>query len=458
MARTVIRGGKRVSSSGVHTGDIAFEKGIITDVAGYIDLKGDDILINAQGYYVLPGLIDGLTFIEFDNGLQQSIDTWESSTRAAAAGGITSVIVPVVKDAKSEWVKVIENTKEATYDAVVDFCFHGILTDYPAKKQNVLAPLSDEHVHSLLLYTSGLLRLNDAQLLRVLREAAEQKILVLLIAENNDLIVDASRHLASQKKQTPEHFPNSHPVEAEWEAIHRVLFFAELSGASVCIVSCTASQSLELVQKARSATQPAIAGSHLHYLLLDAEQYSGERPDHFICAPPLRTSNESAALWEALKTNTLTLITSGSIDYSLRQRADATSLEDMPAGLPTMELMLPLLYTNGIIEKRLALPELVKLLCETPARLFGLDDRKGFLEEGHDADIVLYDPEAVWTVSQKALHHVSDISPFEGLRLEGKVVTTISRGQVISQNGEVVGRRGHGRFLERKPVHLPDLL
>ncbi len=458
MGRTVIRGGTRVTGSGTHTGDIAFENGVITDVAGYIDLKGDDILINAQGYYIFPGVIDALTFIEFDNGKHQSIDDWESSTRAAAAGGVTTVLAPIVKDAETEWDDLLEAMEAATRDAVVDFGYHALLTPHPIKAKNLLASLAEHGISTVLVYTVGPLMLDDAALLALLREAAEHNLLVLVIAENNAIIADAKHRVTSRREARIGMFKETHPVEAEWEATNRVLFLAELAGAAVCFARCTSEHSIELIREAWVNNHPAVAGSHPVYLLLDNGVYDSNTPEQYLTVPPLRSIEEQSALWDAIKTGALTVLTSGSIDFSLRQRRDEASFVDAPMGLPSMELLLPLMYTYGVMEKRIGLNDMVRLLSEIPARVFGLAARKGFLEKGHDADIILYDAEAISTINYKTLHHSSDYSPLDGLRLQGSIVTTISRGVVVSQNGEVIGRRGHGQFLERRPVDIHSLL
>lgn len=460
MARTVIRGGQRVTASGIQTGDIAFEKGIITDVAGYIDLKGDDILINAQGYYVLPGLIDGLTFIEFNDGQHTTIDTWEQSSHAAAAGGITTQVTTVQCDKNQTWEDAVNARQALARDAVTDYTFHGLVTAYPAKKFTSLEKLIEQSIHSVLVHLAGpeSLYLNDAELLRLLRRCAELNLLVLVYAESHVLVADSRGQLQANKEETLKHFPDSHPVEAEWEAINRVLFLADLAGAAICLVAGTTQRSIEMAQQARSQSTMVLCASQPAYLLLDDAAYTGTEPEKYVLAPPLRSVEQQEALWQFLKTPIMSLLVSHSLEHSLRSRTEAQRLEDVPAGLPTSELMLPLLYSEGVLRNRIGLPELVHLMCEAPARLFGLSNRKGQLEEGYDADIVLFDPEEIWTVSLKNLHHASDYNPFEGRRVQGQVATTLSRGEVIFQNGEVVGRRGHGQFVARQPVNIRELL
>jgi dihydropyrimidinase len=241
------------------------------------------------------------------------------------------------------------------------------------------------------------------------------------------------------------------PAVAEQEAVNRVLFLARQANAPVYIVHCSTSHSVELVRQARSSGVQAWCETCPQYLLLDERAYEGDHPEHYILQPPLRAAQEPGNLWGLVQEGAVSVISTDTCDYTLAQKQEFSEFTRTPGGLPGIETLLPLVYTYGVATGQITFPDLVRLLCENPSRLFGIDQRKGFLRTGADADIVLYDPAPETTLRQEATHYLAGYSPYEGTRIRGAVQMTISRGDIIYEQGKISDVVGRGKFVPGEP-------
>jgi len=208
------------------------------------------------------------------------------------------------------------------------------------------------------------------------------------------------------------------------------------------------------VAEARDSGQTVSCETCPQYLLLDNTVYEGPEPWRYVLQPPLRDPEEPDRLWVLVEGGAVDLIATDHCDYTVAQKIAQDDFTQTPGGLPGMETLLPLMLTYGVAGGRLTLPQLAELLSANPARVWGLWPRKGALLPGSDADIVVYDPEPEGVISAESLHHVAGYTPYEGLRLQGRVKATISRGQIICREGQFTGRRGRGRFVAREPFNL----
>lgn len=244
----------------------------------------------------------------------------------------------------------------------------------------------------------------------------------------------------------------------EAEAVGRAIALAEVAGAPLYIVHNSCRAGVELIDRARQRGLPVYGETCPQYLgILDATRYDGPPAEatRFICSPPLRPREEAAHLWEALQSGVLDLVSSDHCPYNLVGGKDrgAQDFTRAPNGLPTIETRLPLIHHEGVRKGRITLSRMVELLATAPARLFGLYPRKGSLEPGADADLVLFDPRRRVTIRHDDLHERVDHTPYEGVEVEGWPVMTIARGEVIWAEGRFQGEPGRGRFLPRPPLY-----
>jgi len=451
-ATLFIKNGTLVTPGGIIKADLLIQGERIKAIGHGLPVADDATVVDAEGCYVLPGVIDAHTHIQLDTGIYQTPDDWFIGTRAAACGGVTTVVDFATQFPGQTLREAVAARLEEAREAVIDYGFHVMVTDLPPGREGELADLVELGTTSVKLYTTY--RPNyyadDATILRLMVACADLGLLPLVHCENDALVTAQTEALVGAGETGWQYHGRSRPGLAEQEAVQRVLFLAEAAGCPVHIVHCSTSRSVALVAEARDSGQAVSCETCPQYLLLDNTAYEGPEPWRYILQPPLRDPEEPDRLWALVEGGAVDLIATDHCDYTKAQKVAQDDFTQTPGGLPGMETLLPLVYTYGVAEGRLTLPRLVGLLSANPARIWGLWPRKGALLPGSDADVVIYDPEPDGLVSAENLHHLAGYTPYEGLRVRGRVRATISRGQVIYREGRFVGRKGRGRFAARK--------
>ncbi len=455
----LIRNGTLVTAEGILRADLRVEGERIAAVGDLLPYPGETV-VDAGGCMVLPGLVDPHVHIALDTGIYRTDDDWLIGTRAAAFGGVTTV-VDFATQFRGQTLEeaLAARLEEAHGKAVVDYALHMMVTDLPPGKEGELGKLRAEGVAGIKLYTTY--RPNyyadDATLLRLMRTAGALGLMTMVHCENDAIVTESIERLKAEGRTSLREHGRSRPPFAEIEAVHRVLFLAAEARAPVYIVHCSTARAVDLIHEAARQGQPAFAETCPQYLLLDETAYEGPHPEWYILQPPLRPAIERAGLWERLHRGWIATIGTDHCDYALRQKTATGSFLTTPGGLPGLETMLPLLYTFGILEGRMEWPDLVRLCATNPAKLFGLYPRKGTLQPGADADLVLYDPEPEEILSASRLHHVAGYTPYEGWRVRGRVRMVMVRGQVVVEEGAFRGTPGWGRFIPAEPFSARTL-
>jgi len=447
----LIRGGTLVLPGSALEADLLVQGERIKAVGRGLPVVHDTVVIEAEGCLVLPGVIDAHVHIALDTGIYRTPDDWFIGTRAAACGGVTAVVDFATQFPGQTLREAVEARLEEAGDAVIDYAFHVMVTDLPPGREGELADLVELGTPSIKLYTTY--RPNyyadDATILRLMEAAADLGVLPLVHCENDDLVTARTEALVEAGQTRWRFHGQSRPALAEQEAIRRVLFLAEAAGCPVHICHCSTARSVALVAEARDDGQEVTCETCPQYLLLDNSVYQGPEPWRYILQPPLRDPEEPDALWSLVEAGAVDLLVTDHCDYTREQKVAADDFTRTPGGLPGLETLLPLAYTYGVAEGRMSLPQMAAMLSTNPARLWGLWPRKGNLLPGADADIVVYDPRPEGTIRAEDLHHLAGYTPYEGMRVQGRVEVTISRGQVIYREGRFLGRKGRGRFIPR---------
>jgi dihydropyrimidinase len=450
-ATMLVKGGTLVTSEGTLEADLLAQGERIKAVGRDLPMANDTLVLDAAGCYVLPGVIDAHTHIALDTGIHRTPDDWFIGTRAAACGGVTTVVDFATQFPGQTLREAVEARLEEAQDAVIDYAFHVMVTDLPPGREGELADLVELGTPSVKLYTTY--RPNyyadDATILRAMETCADLGLRPLVHCENDALVTAQTQALVAAGETGWRYHGCSRPALAEQEAVQRVLFLAEAAGCPVHIVHCSTARSVALVAEARDNGQEATCETCPQYLLLDNTLYEESEPWRTILQPPLRDPEEPERLWALVEAGVVDLIATDHCDYTLDQKIAQDDFTQTPGGLPGLETLLPLLVTFGVDEGRLALSQLVALLSANPARIWGLWPRKGALLPGSDADLVIYDPGPESAVAADNLHQLAGYTPYEGMRVKGRVRATISRGQVIYREGQFVGHRGRGQFVAR---------
>jgi dihydropyrimidinase len=331
-----------------------------------------------------------------------------------------------------------------------------MVTQLSVGREDELQTLIEMGIPSFKVYTTYRPNyyMDDATLFRLMKKAGEIGGLVIVHAENDAIVSEATRHLVNSGQAQWRYHAQGRPAVAEQEAVHRVIFLARHANAPVYIVHCTTSHSVELVRQARTQETSAWCETCPQYLLLDERVYEGDHPEYYILQPPLRAKEEPAKLWSLIQEGAVSVISTDTCDYTLAQKREFQEFTRTPGGLPGIETLLPLIYTYGVETGRLQLTDVARLLCENPSRLFGIDQRKGFIRPGADADIVLYNPKPETMLNQKSTHYLAGYSPYEGMRIRGEVQLTISRGDIIYEQGKITDATRRGKFVPGEPFSI----
>ena len=452
----LITGGLVVTEQGVFPLDVLVRGQRIVALGSHFPTAQVDRVIDAEGCFVLPGVVDPHVHIQLDTGIYQTDDNWEIGTRVAAFGGVTTVIDFATQFPGQDVRQAINaRHEEVGNNAYVDYALHVMLTDLPdddATLQGWMEDLVALGAPSAKVYTTY--RPNyyqdDAALLRVFEAAARARVLVMVHAENDAMVTATTERLVREGKTSLAYHGVARPAFAEAEAVHRVLFLARKTGCPVYIVHCSTDTAVSLVTTARKEGQVAFAETCPQYLLLDESAYRGPHPEWVIMQPPLRSREIVDRQWEHLRAGRVHTIGTDHCDYRLEQKTATGNFTTTPGGIPGLETSLPLMITYGVLRGEISWPALVRMMSANPARLFGLYPRKGALLPGSDADVVVYDPRGTRRILAEEMHGVSGYTPYHGMEVAGRIRLTMVRGRIIVEEGELVGTPGWGVFVPGK--------
>jgi dihydropyrimidinase len=450
----VIRDATLVDESGSYRGSIGIERGKIAAIqASGTGLEGREV-IDAAGKLVMPGIIDVHVHMELPVAGTVSADDFGSGSVAAAFGGVTTFIDFATQSKGESLLKAIERRRKlAESKAAVDFSLHCAITDWTARTRREMGKVVKAGVTSFKLYMAykdrGLMA-DDGMLYECFREAAEYDALVGVHAEN-PFIIDrfTTAAVASGRKGAQLH-GLSRPNFSESEAVQRAIYLASLSDARVHIFHISTREACAIVEEWQLQGYPVTAETCPQFLVLSDRLFRRKNAHLFATCPPLRSDEDAAYLWEALDYGSIQVVATDHCTFTSKQKARwGGDFRKIPCGLPGVETLLPVMFTYGFEAGRISLDTLVQVLSSNPARAFGLYPRKGAMKLGSDADLIVIDPEHEIRVRPQALHMNCDYSPYQGLRLKGFPSTTILRGKVIQRDGDFLGRKGDGIFVER---------
>lgn len=458
----VIRGGTVVTAGEQFRADVAVAGGRIAAVGG--DLQGARTL-DAGGLLVMPGGVDSHCHIEqLQDGGGADEETWESGSRAALAGGTTSVVSFSTQFKGHPIGPSMDEYRRRARKAMVDHAFHQIITDPTDAVLAELPGLVARGVRSFKAFlTYDPLRLDDRQYLRVLAAARRLGCLVTVHCENYDAIAWRTEALLAAGLVAPKYHAWARPPVVEREATHRAIALAELVDTPIQVFHVSCPEAAEEIDRARRRGVKVWGETCPQYFVLGADNMDrpGFEGAKFMCSPAPRDAAATAGLWEAIRLRTLDVVSSDHSGWSFggprgkRVNGTDANFRDIPNGVPGLASRLAILWSEGVGKGHLTPSDFVRLTSTRPAEIFGLHPRKGSLMPGADADIVLWDPAKTVTITNALMQHAIDYTPYEGLEVTGWPVATVLRGDVAMQDGRVTAGPGLGRYL---PVDAYDLI
>jgi dihydropyrimidinase len=416
-------------------------------------------VIEAHGKLVLPGGVDAHCHLDQQSpsGLAHA-DNFYSGTRSAAGGGTTTIIPFANQKPGATLRSIVEAYRaRAAGQAVIDYAFHIIVSD-PTEQvigQELPSLIREGYTSFKVFMSYDALRISDREMLDLLDLARRERALLMVHAENHDCIEWLTDALKREGKTEPAFHAVAHSIPGESEATYRAIGLAEVAHASILIVHVSSARALKEIVRAQRRGVRVFAETCPQYLVLTEGRLAchGFEGAKFVCSPPPRTEADQEALWEGLRAGALNIVSSDHAPYRFDSAAGKKSHgEDAPFdkianGVPGLETRLPLVFSRGVQEGRIDIQQFVALTATNPARLYGLYPRKGTIAVGSDADLAIWDPDLEVEITHSMLHDNMDYTPYEGIKVRGWPVLTLSRGEIVAEAGEVTASAGRGAFL-----------
>jgi dihydropyrimidinase len=451
----LIKKGTLVTPSGPVKGDIFIQNGIIASMGQSLDVPGVDT-IDAGECLLFPGVVDPHVQFEVVHTSVSMTDDFDTGTRAAACGGVTTIIDFADQPKGVDALKYLRERK-AVADAKVnvDYTLHMSITDLSGGTLNEIpAIVREEAIPSFKLYLTYRKMnrmINDGQMFAVMREAASVGGIVGIHGESDSLVEYLTEELIQRGETDPRYFPVSRPDIAEAISVAGAIEIARSTGCDLYVHHVSTALAIDHIARAKREGIRVWAETCPHYLILTDEVYSGEDRFLYIMKPPLRSEKDRERLWVAVQRGEIDTIGTDHCSYLKAQKTRSERFDEVAPGIPGIETLLPVMYTEGVAKGRISLSKLSELLCSNPARVFGLFPKKGSLSIGSDGDVVCFDPHSPWTLKADLLQTHSDFSPFEGMHLAGRVKKTILRGEVVAEDGRYCGSPHGGKFVSGIP-------
>ncbi|WP_137992429.1 dihydropyrimidinase [Streptomyces vilmorinianum] len=457
--RTLIRGGLVVTAADELHADVLIEDGRIAALAAH----GSDAAagwtaertIDATDRYVIPGGVDAHTHMELPFGGTFASDTFETGTQAAAWGGTTTIIDFAVQSVGHSLREGLDAWyAKADGKCAVDYGFHMILSDVNEHTLNEMDRLVQEGVSSFKLFMAypGVFYSDDGQILRAMQRSADNGGLIMMHAENGIAIDVLVEQALARGETDPRYHGEVRKVLLEAEATHRAIQLARVAGAPLYVVHVSADEAVRELAAARDKGLPVFGETCPQYLFLSTDNLA--EPDFegakYVCSTPLRPREHQEALWRGLRTNDLQVVSTDHCPFCFvgQKELGRGDFSRIPNGLPGVENRMDLLH-QAVVDGHISRRRWIEIACATPARMFGLYPQKGTIAPGADADVVIYDPHAVQTLSVETHHMNVDYSAYEGKTVTGQVETVLSRGELVIDQRKFTGRAGHGVFTPR---------
>lgn len=454
----LIKNGRVITAVDDYHADIFIEKETVSVIGEKLTMSADTT-IDASGKLVIPGGVDPHTHLDMPFGGTVSADDFESGTKAAAHGGTTTLIDFAIQTKGESTLAALDTWhKKAEGKTAIDYGFHMIITDLEENRINEMKTLANDGVTSYKLFMAypGVLYVDDGTIYRAMRKAGEDGTIICMHAENGIVIDEIVKEAIKKGHTEPKYHALTRPTRMEAEGVHRAISIAEVAEVPVYIVHLSSADALQQVVLARDRGVHAFAETCPQYLFLDQSYYEkpGFEGAKYVMTPALREKWNQDELWRGLQFGDVQSIATDHCPFCYKDQKELgiNDFSKIPNGAPGIENRMSLVYNGGVVGGRISLNKFVELTSTSAAKTFGLFPKKGTIAIGSDADIVIFDPDRKETISVNNLctHHMRvDYNAYEGVEVQGISETIISRGKVIIDNCDYIGKRGDGQFVKR---------
>lgn len=452
----VITNGKIVSSRGILEKDVRIVKEKIVEI-GLNIAKDEDEIIDAKGYYIMPGAIDVHTHFDCEAGGIVA-DDFRTGTKAAIMGG-TTTIIDFAEQIKGGTLRHALDTwnKKARNKTYTDYSYHMTISDWNDRTSQEMAEMVSEGITSFKMFFAYKdLQVDDGSIYLALKRAKELGVIMGFHCENGDLIEKLREEAILEENIEPIYHMLTRPPSLEKEAVSRLITIAEIIDIPVYIVHLSSKEGYDEIKRGRDRGNKIIAETCTQYLLLNKDCYIPKGEDKFegakyVLSPPLRDIESSKTLWNGLREGEIQIVATDHCAFNYKGQKEL-GLEDftkIPNGGPGVENRFKLIYTYGVKENRIGMEKLVEIISENPARIFGLYPKKGIIKEGSDADIVIFNPEHVSLIEAENQVQNVDYNLYEGFTQYGKFEYIFLRGKMLVRDEKLIVSKPIGKYQRR---------
>ena len=453
---TIIRGGEVFTAGGLRSADVRVVGGGIAEIGtGLAARDANTREIDASGRLVLPGGIDPHVHL---GGVR--MDDYTSGSAAALAGGITTISnFGGVAAGEAPAATVARAAGEIDARSIADVIFHPIVSDPATATAETLAALAETGQTTIKVFmVRPTFDAAAPGFVSTMHAARDTGVLMMMHCEDAAIVRTTAERMAAEGRGGLEHFADARPVAAEVAATQRAVAMAEATGAAIYIVHLSSEGALRVAEAAQARGLPVYVETRPIYLHLTRERFDGPTPGLYIGQPPLRERSDLDALWDGIARGTVHVVATDHVAYTREQKLDPSqNVVQHRAGMSNLQVMLPMIYSEGVRDGRITLERFVEVTAANPAKLFGLYPRKGAIAVGSDADLVLWDPHETRTIRDEDMLSGSGYSVHAGRVVTGWPTLTMRRGEIVYRDGEVLGEPGSGELVRRDPWRGPPL-
>lgn len=449
----ILRNGTVVTASDVYEADVAIQGGVVSRIGQALPERAARE-VDARGKLLIPGGVDVHTHCETVLAGEQTADDWYSSSAQAACGGVTTVVDYALTGEGQSMIECLEQWEaRAKGKTIIDYGLHPTLMKPTDKAIAEMADVVSEGHTSFKIFMTGFAGFDEcsAQYVKAIAEAGRLGALINIHCEDQTCISFHTERLEAAGQSDIRHYADSRPPISEGIAANRAIQLARVADAPIYMVHLSCEESLHEINEARARGQSVYGETRPIYLHLSRDRFEEKiDPERYVGWPPLRHADQMELLWQALDHSVLQTVATDHIGWSMAQKKKHSKVDELIPGMANLETLIPMLYSEGVRKKRLSLQRFVAVSSANPAKLMGLYPKKGTIAVGSDADIVVMDPEKRVTIRHEDMHSKQDWELHEGFEVTGWPVMTLSRGEIIVENGKVLAQPGRGRLLKRK--------
>jgi dihydropyrimidinase len=452
MLDLLIKGGTVVSPDSSVVADVAVQRERITAVAAPGLFTDAERVIDAAGKFVIPGGIDPHVHFNMPWG-PAMMQGWDRGTTAAACGGTTTIIdFAWVQGGTSALATLEKRLQEPEGKAAIDYSLHACLMG-PIAPSTIgeIGQFMRDGITSIKIYMTYDWAVDDGGLYATMKATEKAGGVVEVHAENHYVCEWMKNEYIRRGQNDGRFVAETRPSWVEEEAINRASFLSQRTGCPLYIVHMSSQRGVNAVYQARNSYLPVYGETCPQYLFFTNEDVA-TRDDglRYVNFPPLKGREDREGLWNGLVKGTMSTIGTDDATYPSEDREKiGRTLDSLQAGFSGVEVRVPLLYSEGVAKGKFSINRLVEITSANAAKIFGLYPRKGVIAPGSDADIVVIDPNAQRTIRLSNLHGWQDYTVYDGWDLRGVLTATVSRGKIVAEKGEYVGKQGHGIFIPR---------